>query len=67
MIPEKVHLDIVTPERRVVSRELDEVVLPGVEGSFGVLPGHAPMLSRPELVVELLVSLADETLHAPPT
>lgn len=45
MIPEKLHLDIVTPERRVVSRELDEVVLPGVEGSFGVLPGHAPMLT----------------------
>ena len=46
MIPEKIHLDIVTPERRVVSRELDEVILPGAEGSFGVLPGHAPMLTQ---------------------
>jgi len=46
VIPEKIHLDIVTPERRVVARELDEVVLPGIEGSFGVLPGHAPMLTQ---------------------
>ncbi len=45
MLPEKIHLEIVTPERRVLERDVDEVILPGSEGSFGVLPGHAPMLS----------------------
>ena len=44
MLPEKIHLEIVTPERRVLERDVDEVVLPGHEGSFGVLPGHAPLL-----------------------
>ena len=45
MLPDKLHLEIVTPERRVLERDVDEVILPGIEGSFGVLPGHAPMLS----------------------
>jgi F-type H+-transporting ATPase subunit epsilon len=45
MLPEKIHLEIVTPSRRVLARDVDEVVLPGAEGSFGVLPGHAPMLA----------------------
>jgi len=45
MLPEKIHLEIVTPSRRVLVRDVDEVVLPGIEGSFGVLPGHAPMLA----------------------
>jgi F-type H+-transporting ATPase subunit epsilon len=46
MLPEKIHLEIVTPERRVVDKDVDEVILPGREGSFGVLPGHAGMLAR---------------------
>jgi F-type H+-transporting ATPase subunit epsilon len=41
-------LEIVTPERRVLSERVDEVVLPSVEGSMGVLPGHAPLLARLE-------------------
>lgn len=43
---DKIELDVVTPERRVLSREVDAVVLPGELGYFGVLPGHAPLLSR---------------------
>jgi F-type H+-transporting ATPase subunit epsilon len=39
------HLDIVTPDRRLVSETVDEVVLPGSEGYLGVLPGHAPLLT----------------------
>ena len=42
---EKLLLEIVTPERRVVREEVDEVVCPGVEGEFGVLPGHTPFLT----------------------
>jgi F-type H+-transporting ATPase subunit epsilon len=42
---ERLRLEVATPTRLVVSGEADEVVVPGVEGSFGVLPGHAPLLS----------------------
>jgi F-type H+-transporting ATPase subunit epsilon len=45
MLPEAINLDIVTPEKRLVSLAVDEVVLPGTEGSMGVLPGHAPLLT----------------------
>ena len=38
-------LEIATPMRLVVSETVDEVVVPGIEGYFGVLPGHAPLLS----------------------
>ncbi|MFN7967057.1 MAG: F0F1 ATP synthase subunit epsilon [Acidobacteriota bacterium] len=44
-IPQKITVEVVTPERRVITRECDEVILPGTLGSFGVLPGHAAMLS----------------------
>lgn len=39
------HLTVVTPERKLIDQEVEEVLLPGSEGYFGVLPGHAPMLS----------------------
>lgn len=44
-IPKKIQLRIVTPERSLVSEEVDEVVLPGVEGYLGALPGHTPLLT----------------------
>jgi F-type H+-transporting ATPase subunit epsilon len=37
-------LKIVTPERQVLTKDVDQVILPGVAGSFGVLPEHAPMV-----------------------
>ena len=43
---DKIELDVVTPERRVLSREVDSVILPGELGYLGVLPGHAPLLTR---------------------
>lgn len=42
---DRVTLEIATPTRLVVSQAVDEVVAPGVEGYFGVLPGHAPFLT----------------------
>jgi len=45
MLPEALDLDIVTPEKRLAMLKVDEVVLPGTEGSLGVLPGHAPLLT----------------------
>ena len=42
---DRLRLEVATPTRLVVSGDADEVVVPGSEGSFGVLPGHAPLLS----------------------
>ena len=44
-IPDHLTLEIVTPDRSIAHGEVDEVVVPGAEGSFGVLPGHTPLLS----------------------
>lgn len=42
---EKLHLELVTPYRRILSEQVDEVVAPGTVGEFGLLPGHTPMLT----------------------
>ena len=42
---DRLTLEITTPMRLVVSEAVDEVIAPGVEGYFGVLPGHAPFLT----------------------
>lgn len=39
------HFELVTPERLVRSDEVHMVVVPGSEGEFGVLEGHAPLMS----------------------
>ena len=39
------HLEIVTPEKRVFEGDVDEVVVPGSEGALGILPHHAPLVS----------------------
>ena len=44
-LPTKLTLEIVTPDRLLTREEIDEVVVPGTEGEFGVLPGHTPLLS----------------------
>ena len=38
-------LEIVTPDKTVVSSDVEMVICPGVEGEFGVLPQHVPLLS----------------------
>ena len=38
-------LELATPSRMLVSTDVDEVVAPGIEGYFGVLPGHAPLVA----------------------
>jgi F-type H+-transporting ATPase subunit epsilon len=39
------HLEIVTPEGVQLSEDIDELTAPSVDGQFGVLPGHRPMLA----------------------
>jgi len=44
--------ELVTPERMLVSEDASQVVVPGAEGDFTVLPGHAPVISalRPGII-----------------
>ena len=44
-IPKTFELQIVTPERMLVHEQVDEIQIPGANGYFGVLPGHAPLLA----------------------
>ncbi len=49
---DKVAFELVSPERLLVSANVDMVVVPGEDGDFGVLPGHAPLISsvRPGVI-----------------
>jgi F-type H+-transporting ATPase subunit epsilon len=42
---DRVQFELVTPEKLVLSTDVEMVVVPGTEGNFGVLPGHAPLIS----------------------
>lgn len=53
-------LEIVTPEARIFSDEVDTVVLPGFEGEMGVLPAHAPLVTTLQ-VGELRYTKAGKT------
>jgi F-type H+-transporting ATPase subunit epsilon len=44
-VPDRLTLEIATPTRLVVTETVDEIVIPGSEGYFGVLAGHAPFLT----------------------
>jgi F-type H+-transporting ATPase subunit epsilon len=61
-LPTSLTLEVVTPDRAIVKERVDEVVLPGSEGSFGVLPGHAPLLATLQ-VGELWYRKGQETHH----
>jgi F-type H+-transporting ATPase subunit epsilon len=45
-MPEKIHLEIVTPERKVFEAEVDRVEIPGLDGELGILPGHTELVSQ---------------------
>lgn len=55
-------LDIVTPEKRVLSEQVDSVVLPGSEGELGILPSHVPLVTalKPG---ELVYTQSGKSLH----
>jgi F-type H+-transporting ATPase subunit epsilon len=44
-LPTKLQLQVVSAERSLVNETVDEVVVPGADGYFGVLPGHTPLLA----------------------
>jgi F-type H+-transporting ATPase subunit epsilon len=49
---DQIQFELVSPERLLVSEPVEMVVVPGTEGDFGVLPGHAPLVStvRPGVI-----------------
>jgi F-type H+-transporting ATPase subunit epsilon len=55
-------LEVVTPHRLVLSQEVEEMTAPGVEGEFGVLPGHTPFFTTLK-VGELVYRTGKEEGH----
>ena len=49
---DKITFELVSPERLLLSVEADQITVPGTEGDFGVLAGHAPLISslRPGVI-----------------
>ena len=45
-LPNKIHLEIVTPEKQLFSGDVDSITVPAKTGYMGVLPGHAPLLAE---------------------
>lgn len=43
---DKIQLEVVTPERRVLAEPVDIVTIPGLDGELGILPGHTPLISQ---------------------
>ena len=55
-------LEIVTPDKVVVSQPVDYIGVPGVEGEFGILPNHIPLLSALSIGA-LYFRVGDQTEH----
>ncbi|MCA1593480.1 MAG: F0F1 ATP synthase subunit epsilon [Acidobacteria bacterium] len=43
---ERLQLDVITPERQLLSEAVDFVAVPGAGGELGILPGHTPLISQ---------------------
>ncbi|MFN7946255.1 MAG: F0F1 ATP synthase subunit epsilon [Blastocatellia bacterium] len=43
---DKIQLEVITPEKVALREVVDEVVVPGVGGEFGILPDHTPLISQ---------------------
>ena len=60
------HFELVTPEKLVMSEDVHMVVVPGTEGEFGVMAGHAPFMSTlrdGELAVYRTAGAAPEKIN----
>ncbi|HEX9778072.1 MAG TPA: F0F1 ATP synthase subunit epsilon [Geopsychrobacteraceae bacterium] len=59
---DKLKLEMVTPYKRVLSQEVDEITAPGALGELGLLPGHTPLLTTMK-VGELSYRQGSEQFH----
>jgi len=46
LMADKIQLEVVTPERRVLAEPVEMVTIPGLGGELGILPGHTPLISQ---------------------
>ncbi len=56
------HLEIVTPEGRIYGEDVESVVVPGVSGELGILPMHAPLMTK-ILPGELTIHKGSHIIH----
>jgi F-type H+-transporting ATPase subunit epsilon len=59
---EKLTLEMVTPYKKVISEEVDELMAPGLAGDLGILPGHSPLLTTLK-VGELDYRIGNDIFH----
>jgi F-type H+-transporting ATPase subunit epsilon len=60
LMPDRIHLEVVTPERKVFEAEVDRVEVPGLDGELGILPGHTELISQLKPAGLLTYHLGDE-------
>jgi len=61
MLPEKIELEVVTPQRLVLHEDVKSLELPAKDGYIGILPGHAPLIS--ELGIGMLTYRTNGQAH----
>lgn len=61
MLPDKIELEVVTPQRLVLHEDVKSVEMPGKDGYLGILPGHAPLIT--ELGIGVLTYRTDGEEH----
>lgn len=59
-MPARIHLEVVTPERKVLEAEVDRVEVPGLNGELGILPGHTELISQLKPAGLLTYHIGDE-------
>lgn len=59
---EKLKLEMVTPYKRVLAEDVDEITAPGFVGELGLLPGHTPLLTTLK-VGELTYKVGNKIFH----
>src|ERR1044071_7996302 len=56
----RIHLEVVTPERKVFEADVDRVEVPGLDGELGILPGHTELISQLKPAGLLTYHIGDE-------
>jgi len=60
-MPQMIHLEVVTPERKLFESDVDRVEVPGRDGELGILPGHAELVSELKPAGLLTYHIGDKT------
>jgi F-type H+-transporting ATPase subunit epsilon len=58
---ERIHLEVVTPERKVFEADVERVQVPGLNGELGILPGHTELVSLLKPAGLLTYHIGNET------